>query len=309
MNPPRNLAASVRQRLLDLSRQQREEFQGLLTRYALERLLYRLGQSEYRDTFILKGAMLFSLWSEEPHRATRDLDLLGYGENTISHLEQVFEDICCQEVEADGLEFKDDTVTGERIKEDQIYEGVRVKLMAMLAGAQIPIQIDIGFGDAVTPRPIDVEFPTLLNFPAPRVRTYSRETVVAEKFQAMVMLGIANSRMKDFYDLWFLSQKFTFEGDALCKAIKATFERRQTSVPLSTPLALTPEFSLDKAKLTQWKAFLRKGKLTSDDLTLTEAIAILQNFLMPPSLAVANGEAFLKVWHPAGSWQQLKGNS
>ncbi len=309
MNPPCNLAASVRQRLLDLSRKQREEFQGLLTRYALERFLYRLSQSDHRDTFILKGAMLFSIWGNEPHRPTRDIDLLGYGENAVSHLEQVFRDICRVQVEADGIEFKDDTVRGEQIKEDQEYEGVRLKLTAILGTAQIPIQIDIGFGDAVNPAPELVEFPPLLDFPAPRLRIYPRETVVAEKFQAMVMLGIANSRMKDFYDLWFLSQKFQFEGEALGKAIKATFERRRTPLPKETPLALTPDFSEDSAKQTQWKAFASKGKLKTDGKTLSEIVTILQGFLMPPSLAVVKGEPFEKIWFPPGPWQLVEGES
>ncbi len=299
------VASSVRQRLLNLSRKQQEEFQGLLTRYALERLLYRLSQSEYQDIFILKGATLFSVWSNEPHRATQDLDLLGYGSKTIPEWEQVFRDICCVQVAVDGIEFKEETVRGERIKEDQKYEGVRLKLTAMLLNARIPIQIDIGFGDAITPAPESLEFPTLLNFPAPRVRAYWRETVVAEKFQAMVMLGIANSRMKDFYDLWFLSQKFTFAGETLGGAIKATFERRQTSLPLTPPLALRKEFSEDETKQKQWNAFIRKGKLKSDQQTLGEVVAILQGFLMPPSLAVAKGESFEQIWEPAGFWKQV----
>lgn len=303
MNSPRNIAASVRQRLLNLAREQQEEFQGLLTRYALERLLYRISQSIHRDTFILKGAILFSVWSDEPHRATRDLDLLGKGDSTVAHHEQVFQDVCRVQVAHDGIEFKDDTVRGEQIKEGQEYEGVRIKLTALLLTAQIPMQIDIGFGDAVTPAPIAVvEFPTLLNFPAPHLLTYPRETVVAEKFQAMVTLGIANSRMKDFYDLWFLSQKFTFFGEALGAAIKATFERRQTAVPLILPLALTEEFSGDETKQKQWNAFIRKGKLRSDRKFLSEVVAILQDFLMPPSLAVANNEPFQKIWHPTGPW-------
>jgi len=302
MNPPRNIAASVRQRLLNLARQQREEFQAILTRYARERLLYRLSQSQYSNTFILKGATVFSVWSNEPHRATQDLDLLGYGDATVPHLEQVFRDICRVQVESDGLEFKADTVGGEQIKEDQEYQGVRIKLTAILGAAQIPMQIDIGFGDAITPAPVMVEFPTLLDFPVPRLRAYPQETVVAEKFQAMVMLGIANSRMKDFYDIWFLSQQFKFEGEALSLAIKATFSRRRTSLPTLTPLALTPEFSEDKNKQKQWNAFIRKGKLRASTQSLSEVVVILQDFLMPPTLAVANNEPFLKIWPLSGSW-------
>lgn len=306
MNQPRNVAASVRQRLKNLATQQGEEFQAILTRYALERLLYRLSRTGYRDTFILKGALLFSVWSDEPHRATRDVDLLGRGDNTLSHLEQVFREICRGRVEEDGLEFNEDTVRCQKIKEDQEYEGVRINLQAFLTGTRtrIELQIDIGFGDAITPAPLDLKFPTLLDFPSPEVRTYPRETVVAEKFQAMVMLGMANSRMKDFYDLWFLSQKFEFEGKVLSQAIKATFERRRTPLPKDPPLALTSEFSEEATKVTQWNAFQRKGKLKTEGKTLSEVVAILQDFLMPPSLAVSQGDPFEQIWLPAGTWQK-----
>lgn len=309
MNQPRNVAASVRQRLKNLATKLGEDFQSLLTRYALERLLYRLSQSQYRDTFILKGALLFSIWSDEPHRATRDMDLLGYGDNTLSHLEQVWRHICQILVDSDGLEFKEDTVKSLRLKEDQEYSGVRINLRAFLAGTRtrVELQIDIGFGDAVIPTPPYLELPTILDFPAFRLRTYPRETVVAEKFQAMVMLGMANSRMKDFYDLWFLAMKFEFEGETLCQAIEATFSRRRTPLPKETPLALTPEFFESQAKQTQWKAFLSKGKLETDRSTFSEVIAILQNFLMPPCRAIAEGETFSKIWRPAGHWQQVEG--
>lgn len=306
MNPPRQVAASVRQRLKNLATALREDFQSVLTRYALERFLYRLSQSQYGDQFILKGALLFSIWSDEPHRTTRDMDLLGRGDNTLTHLEQVFRELCQVRVEEDGLEFNSDTVKSQAIKEDQEYEGVRINLSAFLVGTRtrIPVQIDIGFGDAVTPSPLDLEFPTLLDFPAPQVRVYPRETVVAEKFQAMVMLGMANSRLKDFYDLWFLSDNFEFEGKTLCQAIKATFARRRTPLPNSSPLALTPEFAADTAKVTQWNAFLRKAKLLTDGKTFSEVVALLQDFLMPPSQAATQGEPFEKFWFPGGTWQQ-----
>ena len=219
------MAASVRGRLLKLSRERREEFHGLLTRYALERLLYRLGLSGHREQFVLKGAMLFPLWKSEPHRPTRDLDLLGKGNPTIAHLEQVFGEVCRVSAGEDGIQFLPDTVVGVQIREDQVYEGVRIRLVARLAGATIPLQIDIGFGDVVTPAPTEVEYPTILDFPPPRLQAYPRETVIAEKLQAMVTLGIANSRMKDFYDVWVLAQSFAFEGDLLCRAIQATFAR------------------------------------------------------------------------------------
>ena len=277
-NQPRNIAASVRQRLRNLAQERQEDFQNILTRYALERFLYRLNQSKHQDKFILKGAMLFTLWSNEPHRATRDLDLLCHGDNTVKHLEQVFQEICQTQVEDDGLDFKAETVQGKQIKEDQEYEGVRIKLNAFLTGTstRLDLQIDIGFGDAVTPQVRVAAFPIILEgFPAPSLKTYPPETVIAEKFQAMVALGIANSRMKDFYDIWYLCQNFRFEGVTLSQAIKATFDRRRTPLPKEPPLALTAEFSEDAAKQAQWKAFIRKGKLKTSKETLSEIIAVL----------------------------------
>jgi predicted nucleotidyltransferase component of viral defense system len=305
-NPPRNIAASVRQRLRNLAQERQEDFQSILTRYALERFLYRLHQSEHQDRFILKGAMLFTLWSNEPHRATRDLDLLCHGDNTIALLEQVFQEICQTQVEDDGLDFKAETVQGKQIKEDQEYEGVRIKLNAFLTGTstRLDLQIDIGFGDAVTPQVRVAEFPTLLEgFPAPSLKTYPPETVIAEKFQAMVALGIANSRMKDFYDIWYLCQNFSFEGITLSRAIKATFDRRRTPLSIEPPLALTAEFSEDASKQAQWKAFIRKGKLKTSEETLGDIIAILQNFLMPPTQSAAQGKKFELIWSPSGLWQ------
>lgn len=215
---PRNMAASVRQRLMNIAKERKEDFGLVLTRYGLERLLYRLSKSNYRDQFILKGAMLFQLWSGHIHRPTRDLDLLGQGDPAPERFQQVLCDICRQGVEDDGLEFHTESVRSERMKEDEDYLGVRIKLQATLASARIPLHLDIGFGDAINPDPSEVTFPTLLDLPAPILKAYPRETVVAEKFQAMVMLGIANSRMKDFFDVWTLARQFEFSGPALCSA-------------------------------------------------------------------------------------------
>lgn len=198
---PRNMAASVAQRLMNKSKEQKEPYDLILIRFAMERLLYRLSQSPYRDKFLLKGAMMFQVWSGHAHRPTRDLDLLAYGQPTASDFELLFQEICDQPVEDDGLNFLADTVRAEQIKEGDEYQGLRIKLQARLASARMTVQVDIGFGDVVTPEPEWIDFPTLLDLPAPRLRVYPRETVVAEKYQAMVMLGIANSRMKDFYDL------------------------------------------------------------------------------------------------------------
>ena len=300
---PRDVAASVRQRLLNLARNHGEDFGLVLTRYALERVMYRLSASGHREQFVLKGAMLFALWGGEPHRPTRDLDLLGHGSIDTRRLEQVFREVIGVEVEDDGLEFQAETVRGERIREDEEYEGVRIHLGARLAAARIKVQVDVGFGDVITPAPLEAEYPVMLDFPAPRLRAYPRETVVAEKFEAMVKLGIANSRMKDFYDLWVMSRDFEFDGTLLSQAIKATFERRGTLLPTVVPLALSDEFSKDLAKKTQWAAFLRRLGRDAGGTSLAEVTKVLKEFLMPPASAAAQSETFDMLWPPAGPWR------
>lgn len=301
---PRNVAASVRARLLNLSRARGESFESLATRYALERLLNRLGRSAYQKEFILKGALLFPLWSGESFRPTRDLDLLGQGDATVSRLEQVFREVCREPVQEDGIRFQADTLRGTQTREDQIYEGVRINLVAELAEARLHLQVDIGFGDVVTPAPAEAEYPTILDYPAPRLQVYSRETVIAEKLQAMVVLGIANSRMKDFYDVWVLARRFPFQGELLCQAIKATFDRRRTVLPSSAPLALTPAFFEDRTKQEQWKAFLRRSRLEATDTSLADVVGALREFLLPPALAAAGGEPFGLVWTGAPPWRR-----
>lgn len=306
MTERRNIAASVRQRLLNASRARREDFQVTLTRYALERLLYRLSKSTHRDQFIIKGAMLFSVWNEVPHRPTRDLDLLSFGASDIPRLEGVFSEIVNTEVEPDGLEFFAESVRGGRIKEDQEYEGVRLNIQARLEQARLSLQIDIGFGDAVMPAPEEIEYPTLLaDLPAPRLRAYSRYSVVAEKFQAMVMLGVANTRMKDFFDVWTLARSFDFDGRVLCQAMKVTFERRETELPSTAPMALTLEFYEDRTKQSQWEAFLKRSQLAAQSTTLDEVAAVLRDFLLPPASAVVEGKSFYARWTPTMGWQMM----
>lgn len=293
---PRNLVASVRQRLMNLSRERGEDFQLILTRYGLERLLYRLTQSSHAGQFVLKGAALFQLWTGQPHRPTRDLDLLGQGTPLPDRLRQVFQDVCALTVDDDGLRFLIDAIQAEQIKEDDEYQGIRLRIDARLGNVRIPLQIDIGFGDVITPGPQPVTYPTLLDFPAPQLQAYPRETVVAEKFQAMVQLGMTNSRMKDFYDVWTLACQFEFDGPVLCSAIGATFERRQTVLPSMTPLSLTSEFSADRSKAIQWSAFLRKGRLIDSPPSLEEIVTLLESFLMPPTLALASNAAWDHTW-------------
>ena len=298
-----DMAASVRQRLLNRSHERGEDFQLTLIYYGLERLMYRLSRSPHRDRFVLKGAMLFSVWSETPHRATRDLDLLGHGDHDVATLITTFKEICRTSVEDDGVVFFGDAMTGEEIREGEEYAGVRLSFEARLGVAKIPIQVDIGFGDAVVPEPEPLDYPTLLDFPAPRLLAYPRETVVAEKFQSMVELGIANSRMKDFFDLWTLSRMFSFEGARLVDAIQATFERRRTLLPTIDPVCFTSDFSRDQNKQAQWAAFLKRAGVDARGVSLFEVLPVLQRFLMPPTTAAAKREAFDTQWPAGGPWR------
>jgi len=300
---PKNTSASVRQRLLNLARERKDEFQLVLVRYGIERLLYRLSISPHGKQFVLKGAMLFQIWTGQPHRSTLDVDLLGSGDDDVDRLVAMFKDVCSQDVPDDGLTFQPNSVTGGLIREDQRYGGVRIQMTAMLGNAHIPIQIDIGFGDAITPKAERVEYPTLLAQPAPVLRAYPKETAIAEKYEAMVSLGIANSRMKDFYDVWVLARDFEFHGATLARAVTATFKRRQTEVPAAPPLALTSEFGRDQAKLTQWKAFVRRGRLVGEAPDFEQAVDVLHSFLWPVTEAIQVDEAFARHWSPGGPWK------
>jgi len=296
--------------LLNQAKERHEELQLVLMRYAIERLLYRLSVSRNSGRFILKGAMLFTIWGGRNYRATHDLDLLGYGASDVPQLEAIFRELCTVSVEDDGLIFIEDETHGRLIRETQEYGGVRIQMLATLGKARIPVQIDIGFGDVITPSAQQISFPTLLDFPAPQVRAYPRETVVAEKFEALVRLGMANTRMKDFYDLWALARNFQFEGAQLGAAIKATFERRATPIPTadSEPIALTSVFGGANVKQAQWRAFLRKAHLNSTAPSLDEAITALRLFLLPPAIALTVDQApFDLHWLPGGPWQPLEG--
>lgn len=303
MNKPRpiNLAASVRQRLLNQSKQRHEDFNLILTCYANERFLYRLAQSRYADQFILKGAQLFAVWKEPGHRPTRDLDLLGFGDSAPESLASVFQEVCNLDVEADGVVFDPASLRVTEIREQQAYPGQRVQLLATLDTARIQLQIDIGFGDIVTPEPELVEFPTLLDSPAPRLRTYPPETVIAEKLQAMVVFGILSSRMKDLHDLWTISGRFSFEGKTLAQAIRSTFQRRRTGIP-RMPVALTAEFSGSPDKNAQWRAFLQRNRLEPSDVSLAQIIEELRSFLIPVLSAIPEEHLFDARWSPGGPW-------
>lgn len=273
-----NMGASVRARLMNLSRSTGRPFETLLVHYALERLLYRLTRTEHAERFVLKGAMLLMTWLEIPFRATRDIDFLGFGEPSLEGMLQVFRDVLAVE-ENDGVVFDVEGLKVDRIREEVAYGGLRLQTTALIDKARVKVTIDIGFGDSTEPGIEEMDYPALLDLPAPRLRTYARETVIAEKFQAMVDLGRANTRLKDFYDIWVLSRLFAFDDDRLARAIAATFARRGTAIPAETPDALTPSFSGDREKQAQWRAFLEN--VGEDPGTLDEVVAALTTFIMP----------------------------
>ena len=297
----RNIGASIRDRLLNKARAENLDYNLLLTRYALERLLYRMSVSEQRDQFLLKGALLFDLWFDVPHRPTHDADFLGFGSAEIPHLEQLFQGICRIEVE-DGILFQPESVKAAEIRKEANYAGVRVTLMGMLDSARCPVQVDIGFGDAVVPGPEDALYPIILpGLPAPQLRVYPRYTVVAEKLEALTSLGMLNSRMKDFFDLWVLAKHSDFDGSVLLRAVTATFERRSTAVPQGLPIGLSDEFINDDQKGKQWQAFLRKNAL--HPMPLAIVIADLREFLLPVLDAVAGSAGLLMDWRAGDGWR------
>lgn len=263
--PVTNRAASVKDRLLALSREQGRIFEVVLVRYALERLLCRLSVSPKRHEFILKGGMLVSIWLENANRETRDIDFLGHGDAQEAALTDTFREIMAIAMD-DGLAFDLDAIESSSIREETEYAGVRLKTAAFLERTRIPVTIDIGFGDAVQPEARQVEYPSLLGMENPTIATYPPALVIAEKFQAMVELGVINSRMKDYFDIWALLQTVSIPAEELEAAIEATFERRKTKVPTGRPPGLSPAFSDDPEKQAQWRAYVRSIGLPDESL-------------------------------------------
>lgn len=296
---PKNIGASVRDRLTNRAREQKVNAQLLMTRYVIERLLWRLSVSDHRQYFVLKGAMLFSLWTPVPYRATGDLDLLGFGNNDPEIVAGLFAEVLAIEAD-DGIIFKPKTIKAAMARPEDHYSGVRLDFEAEIHGARLPIHVDIGFGDAITPGAQDIEYPSLLGFPPPQVRAYPRETVVAEKFQAMTALDMANSRMKDFFDLWAIATTFEFDGAVLAEAIGATFERRDTPLPAEPPTAFTAAFA--EAKQAQWAAFIRRTEIAMAPEPFPAIQETIARFVMPPVLALAKGETFARRWPAGGDW-------
>lgn len=303
------MAHSVHARLKNAAREQGRPFNDVLQRYGMERFLYRLSKTTHADRFTLKGALLLQVYDMTLTRPTRDIDLLGDGDATSERLERVIRDCCTVEVEEDGITFEIDSISSQPIRAEARYDGQRLSVMAYLRTARIPIQVDIGFGDVVVPQPSIVRYPTILDFEQPRLRAYTFESAIAEKYEAMVDLGAFNSRMKDFYDIWWLSQNHSFEGDVLRRAISATFERRGTPMPEDKPTAITSAFVTDRTK-AQWKAFYKKlhvqtARARGDILSLSRVTGCISDFIWPVTRPLADGEEMSASWFPGGPWQLL----
>lgn len=306
---PTNVAASVKARLQNLAHSTQRDFNQMLTAFATERFLYRLGKSDHANQFVLKGARLLTLWLGKSSRPTRDLDLLGFGDPSPDALRAAIQHICQVSVPPDGLSFDPDPLVVEEIRAGQEYDGQRVTLITYLGKARIPLQIDIGFGDAITQGPVEAAYPPLLDtLPAPRIRAYPRETVIAEKLHAMVFLGQINTRMKDFFDIYSLATEFDCNGATLCRAIRATFDRRKTAIPSDSPHCLQNEFAQSEQSMELWNGFRsRSHSGDSDEADFLQVVAMLRAFLDPPLLAAGQQNPdFNMIWDPNEGWHKQK---
>lgn len=299
----KDLAASVRQKLANHAKANGMPFQEVLQRHAMERFLYRVTQSKHNNYFILKGALLFLVWGFPGSRPTKDIDFLALMENDLKKVETLFIEIYHESVEPDGWIFNAKKVKAFQIQEEADYKGIRIQLEGTLGIAKISMQIDIGFGDVVTPNPSKVGFPTILSHPVPEILSYPRETVIAEKFEVMTRLGIFNSRMKDYFDIWFLSKNFEFDGKILAKAIENTFEKRRVAMDLA-PVALSPVFSADSEKQKQWKGFIRKSHLKNTPDILEIILRDLRAFLGPLIVSRVDNGHDLGKWSSNGGWNK-----
>lgn len=298
----RDVAASIHARLLALANQRGEDFNRLLERFVFERFLFRLSISDLRDEMVVKGALLFVAWPGATDRATRDLDFLSLGHSGQDEVADGIRRICETPVpHDDGVVFDPESITTEEIRPKASYGGIRVKLMARLGKARIPTQIDLGFGDVVIPEPVDLSFPVLLDHPAPNVRAYPVESVVAEKLESIYVHGLANSRLKDYYDLWMLAETFAFDGALLVRAVSATFRRRGTSLPPSIPDGLTTRFFLDEGRPQLWRAFLDRAGIKEAPQAFPEIGVALRAFLTPVLDAASRGHSLIQRWRD-GAW-------
>ena len=299
---PANVAASVRARLLKVSKERREDFTLTVMNYAAERFLYRLSRSPHRDQFVLKGAMLFAVRIGDQYRPTRDLDLLGLGEASEAAIHTAVREIATTAVDDDGLVFDVGKLEVHSIREDNRYGGLRAAMQAHLAEARIHVQIDVGFGDVITPAAAELKFPTLLgDMPSPNVLAYPTETIVAEKAEAMVDLGVSNSRMKDFTDIAMAARRVAFDGDTLVAALRATFRRRRTPLPDAEIVGLSEQFVRDARAQANWKAFATRTR-PGDFESLAQVVSELRRFLLPTLEHARSERPFAAIWNPGGPW-------
>lgn len=277
-----NIQASIRDRLQNNAKENNRPFSEILQHYGMERFLYRFGCSEYADKFILKGALMFTVWQIKERRTTLDIDFLARYNNQIADIEKVVKDVCAVSVELDGIVFDPSTVKGRKIKEDADYEGVRVKFLGFLERSRITMQIDVGFSDIVYPSPKVINYPVILDFPKPHIKGYSVESVVSEKFEAMIKLGLFNSRMKDFYDIWLIMHQFNFDEVKLGEAIRRTFKHRKTLLPENRPVFAEEIYDEKSDRQMLWSAFLKKGNITHAPEKLSAVAKEIENFLINP---------------------------
>ena len=298
----KNLAASIHQRLLNAAKKSGRPFNELLQYYVIERFIFRLAQSSYEKNYLLKGALMFFAWNSKLPRPTKDVDLLGKIDNSLDVIIDSMKKICQQKVIQDGISFHSESISATRITEDVEYEGARVRIPGNLETIRLSIQIDIGFGDVIFPKAIKFDYPTILGSPSPSIRGYSKESIISEKFHAMVKRGVLNSRMKDFYDILWLSQQFHFKGQTLSSALRKTFENRKTEI-ISNPVVLQESFASDKGKQDQWRAFIQRTKLRDVTENFTEVITELKTFISPIVSTLVDKKTFQKNWKAPGPWR------
>lgn len=297
-------AANVRRLLRRRADELGLDFEQALQYYAVERFLFRLAQSAWAERFIVKGAVMLRVWDAAVARPTRDVDFLGLVDNTPEAVETVVRECLGADVPADGLEFSDVVDVAQTMLDDR-YPGVRVRLRGELAGARFTLRLDIGVGDVVVPEPGWVEYPPLLDQPAPRVLAYQPATAVAEKLESIVDLGLINSRLKDFYDLWMLAGRLSFDGQTLADALSATFRARGSQLPTSAPVALTAAFAEQDATVAMWQAYRSRLATSGIDAPaeLGEVVSAIRDFAMPPAAAAVGGEPFKALWTPGEGWK------
>ncbi|EKD29168.1 MAG: hypothetical protein ACD_79C00027G0002 [uncultured bacterium] len=297
-----NVQASTRALLENKAKETNRPFSEILQYYGIERFLYRLSKSEYAEKFILKGALLFNVWHIPERRTTLDIDFLAHYDNQVTKIEEVIRDVCNIPVEADGLLFDADTVHGSKIKEDADYEGVRIKFKGFLDRSRISMQIDIGFGDVIYPKTKIIDYPVILNLSKPHLKVYPLETVISEKFEAMIKLGLLNSRMKDFYDIWLIMQQFDFVGKNLLEALKRTFRHRKTDLPKKIPFFDEEIYDENSDRQILWKTFLKKNDIKYAPDKLSAIAKEIEKFLFVPIDAIHKGIEVKKEWQAPDKW-------